>query len=132
MSITYRNSFGLAALGAVLGWLLYYEIASGIGMTVAAYIAVLFMGAGLSGTLIGVVLYIAVLVVGFCTAVRRFHDFNWGGASVLLLLIPLVNIVIIFVLLFRSGTRGTNDYGNEPDGLAIGHGHPQVNPMWPD
>jgi uncharacterized membrane protein YhaH (DUF805 family) len=88
--------------------------------TVAAYVAVLFMGAGLSVTLIGVVLYIAVLVVGFCSVVRRFHDFNWGGASVLLLLIPLVNIVIFFMLLFRSGTRGTNDHGDEPVDLGVG------------
>ena len=72
------------------------------------------------------------LSVVISAVVRRFHDFNWGGLSIFFLLIPFVNIVIVFMLLFRSGTRGTNDYGNEPDGVAIGRGHPQVNPMWPD
>jgi uncharacterized membrane protein YhaH (DUF805 family) len=60
------------------------------------------------------------LVLGFCTSVRRFHDFNWWGASVLLLLIPLVGMVFAFMLLFRSGTRGTNNHGNEPVDLAVG------------
>jgi uncharacterized membrane protein YhaH (DUF805 family) len=76
----------------------------------------------LSGpALIGFLFVLPGQVVVFCGMVRRFHDFNWGGGSVLLLLIPFVNTVIAFMLLFRSGTRGANDYGNG-----------QVNPMWPD
>ena len=75
----------------------------------------------LSGpALIGFLFILPGQVVVFCGMVKRFHDFNWGGGSVLLLLIPFVNIVIAFMLLFRSGTRGPNDYGNEPDGLAVG------------
>jgi len=80
----------------------------------------------------------SLLVVGYglsvviSAMVRRFHDFNWGGLSIFLLFIPLINIVIVFVLLLRSGTQGTNDYGHEPVDLAVGHGHPEVNPMWPD
>ena len=72
------------------------------------------------GFLFSMWLFIALLAITFCAMVRRFHDFNWGGARVLLLFIPFVNIVIAFMLLFRSGTRGTNDHGNEPVDLAVG------------
>ena len=61
------------------------------------------------------------LVVIHSSVVRRFHDFNWGGVRILLLLVPIVNIAIVFMLLFRSGTQGTNDYGNEPEGLTVGY-----------
>jgi uncharacterized membrane protein YhaH (DUF805 family) len=72
------------------------------------------------GGLVGIFFVIASLVMIFCSTVRRFHDFNWGGARILLLLVPIVNIAIVFMLLFRSGTQGTNDYGNEPVDLAVG------------
>jgi len=91
-----------------------------LASTVVAYVAVVLMGTESLGGPIGFAVYIAVLVVAFCSAVRRFHDINWGGISILLLFIPLVNIVIAFMLIFRSGTRGTNDYGNEPEGLTVG------------
>jgi len=60
------------------------------------------------------------LIAVLSSVVRRFHDFNWGGVRILLLLVPIVNIAIVFMLLFRSGTQGTNDYGNEPVDLAVG------------
>ena len=67
-----------------------------------------------------IILLVFAMSVGFCAMVRRFHDFNWGGVRILLLLVPIVNIAIVFMLLFRSGTQGTNDYGNEPVDLAVG------------
>jgi uncharacterized membrane protein YhaH (DUF805 family) len=91
-------------------------IVRAIATSVATGVAVVFMVAGPAGVLIGLVLYIAVLVVAFCSAVRRCHDFNWGGASLLLLLIPPFGLM----LLFRSGTRGTNNHGHEPVDLAVG------------
>ena len=87
---------------------------------VAACIAVALGMAAPFGILIGVVLSFSLLAITFCTLVRRFHDFNWGGASVLLLLIPFANIVIVFMLAFRSGTRGTNNHGHEPVDLEVG------------
>ena len=61
------------------------------------------------------------LVVIHSSAVRRFHDFNWGGVRILLLLVPIVNIAIVFMLLFRPGTQGTNDHGDEPVDLAVAY-----------
>jgi hypothetical protein len=47
-----------------------------------------------------------------------------GGASILLLFIPFVNIVIAFMLLFHSGTRGTNNHGANVNRSAIRELHP--------
>ena len=47
-------------------------------------------------------------------ATRRFHDIGKGNLSVLLLLIPLVNIYFSLVLLFKSGDEKANEYGKAP------------------
>jgi len=77
-------------------------------------------GGGVIGVGVSLFWSVGSLIFSFSTTVRRFHDFNGRGASVLLLLIPFVNIVIVFMLLFRSGTRGTNDHGDEPVDLGVG------------
>jgi len=47
------------------------------------------------------------------TTVRRLHDRDMSGWSILLFLIPLVNIYM-FVLLMLKGTEGTNRFGEYP------------------
>ncbi|MDP6824254.1 MAG: protein kinase, partial [Dehalococcoidia bacterium] len=60
------------------------------------------------------------IVVGFCAAVRRFHDFGWSGWRLLLALIPFVVIIIGFIILFRRSDWGSNGYGAEPRGWGVG------------
>ena len=72
------------------------------------------------GLAIFVVLYIPAIVVGFCTTVRRVHDFGSSGWLILWVAFPFVNIIIAFMLLFRSGTQGPNNHGDRPDGLHVG------------
>ena len=69
--------------------------------------------ASLLGGILGFVFNGAGIALGFCSIVRKFHDFDWGGVSIFLLFIPIVNIVIALMLLFRSGTRGNNKHGDE-------------------
>ncbi|MDR0996353.1 MAG: DUF805 domain-containing protein [Zoogloeaceae bacterium] len=45
---------------------------------------------------------------------RRLHDFNALGAGAWLLLVPLANLVLLFILLFRAGDEKENDYGDPP------------------
>ena len=49
---------------------------------------------------------------------QRLHDLNRSGWHVLLLLVPLYNIYLVFVLLLKKGTEGPNQYG--PDPLSAG------------
>lgn len=49
----------------------------------------------------------------FPLAVRRFHDINSSGWYVLLTFAPFGQLVILW-LMFKKGTSGINDYGEEP------------------
>lgn len=49
-----------------------------------------------------------------CLRVRRFHDIGWNGLSVLLFVVPILNIFIGFIHYFRKGNENDNIYGPNP------------------
>jgi uncharacterized membrane protein YhaH (DUF805 family) len=57
--------------------------------------------------------YLIHLIPGCAVAIRRFHDSNKSAWSLLLGLIPFVNIYLVY-LLCRQGTQGPNSYGPSP------------------
>jgi uncharacterized membrane protein YhaH (DUF805 family) len=57
---------------------------------------------------------IAYFVFAIMTAVQRVHDMDWSGWSVLLALIPVVNLVVGLIWLFKGGTQGANRFGPPP------------------
>ncbi len=66
--------------------------------------------AGQIGCLLGLA---AAAVIAF-PAVKRFHDLNRPGTHYWLLLIPIYNIYLALLLLFKRGTEGENLYGPDP------------------
>jgi TPR repeat protein/uncharacterized membrane protein YhaH (DUF805 family) len=50
----------------------------------------------------------------FFPAVKRLHDINRPGGWLLLMFIPGLNLVLGIVLLFKKGTVGANQYGDDP------------------
>jgi len=56
---------------------------------------------------LGVVAYIVFAIV---LTIQRCHDLNWSGWLSVLSLVPLVNLVFLFV----PGTRGDNRFGAPP------------------
>ncbi|HKK31283.1 MAG TPA: DUF805 domain-containing protein [Alphaproteobacteria bacterium] len=67
-------------------------------------------GAGLLSS----IFQLAVLIPVIAVSVRRLHDFDASGWWYLLMLIPVVNIVLFLVLLFKPGTDGPNRFGPDP------------------
>jgi uncharacterized membrane protein YhaH (DUF805 family) len=63
---------------------------------------------------IGIILLLVSCIVDIFIVIKRFHDLNRPGIHFLLLLIPLYNIYLAFVLLFKKGTEGPNKYGEDP------------------
>lgn len=55
-------------------------------------------------------LYIVMFVISFMLAIQRAHDFNASGWMSLLVLIPLANLIFLFI----PGTKGSNNYGPQP------------------
>jgi len=49
-------------------------------------------------------------------AVRRLHDINVSGWYFLFSLVPLANLILGLILLFKKGTEGSNQYGPDPLG----------------
>lgn len=47
-------------------------------------------------------------------AVKRLHDLDKSGWYYFLFLIPLVNLILGLILLFKKGTQGPNQYGADP------------------
>jgi len=92
-----------------------------MGGYVALFVVMFFAGliGGLSGspmvaTLLMGVCGIAYFVFTIMVAIQRVHDMDWSGWSVLLVLVPVVNIVIGLIWLFKGGTEGANRFGAPP------------------
>lgn len=61
------------------------------------------------------VLILNVVVIWLGLNVRRLHDIGYSGFTLLLAFIPLVNIIIGLMALFKAGYDKANDYGDIPD-----------------
>jgi uncharacterized membrane protein YhaH (DUF805 family) len=64
--------------------------------------------------LLFLVFYLITTVAYLAAIVRRFHDLGNSGWYTLLLFIPLVGFVYGLILLFKKGTEGPNQYGEDP------------------
>lgn len=58
--------------------------------------------------------YMVYFLVHIRLIVLRFHDLDKSGNYFFLLLVPLYNIYLVFVLLLKKGTDGPNSHGEDP------------------
>jgi uncharacterized membrane protein YhaH (DUF805 family) len=72
---------------------------------------------GIGGLLLWV---LATFIPNIAVAVRRFHDQDKSGWMYLLSLIPYVGGIILIVFMCLEGTRGPNQYGNDPKNPGLG------------
>jgi uncharacterized membrane protein YhaH (DUF805 family) len=91
-----------------------------IGSNMAAFLAGILLG-GIMGKnaepaalIVGYILVLAGGVMIAFEAVKRLHDLDRPGAHYWLLLIPFYNIYLGLLLLFKKGTSGPNQYGDDP------------------
>ena len=66
------------------------------------------------GSLLGLALFVAVVVVSVQIGVQRLHDLGWSDWLYLLNLVPLVNSIFPLLLLVVPGNSGANQYGAPP------------------
>jgi uncharacterized membrane protein YhaH (DUF805 family) len=57
---------------------------------------------------------LAILVPSLAVGVRRLHDINKSGWSLLISLIPLVGFIILILWLAKDSDAGDNTYGPNP------------------
>jgi uncharacterized membrane protein YhaH (DUF805 family) len=58
-------------------------------------------------------MFLFVVADEICVAVRRLHDLDRPSSDYWLLLIPIYNIYLSFVLLLKKGTDGPNQYDED-------------------
>jgi uncharacterized membrane protein YhaH (DUF805 family) len=82
--------------------------------TAPAFLAGVVAGAlaptGVAGLVVGAAIYVAAVVFTIIAAIKRSHDMDWSGWTVLLIFIPLVGLIWVF----KSGTAGSNRFGSPP------------------
>lgn len=64
-----------------------------------------------------VLAYLPSIPISTCILVQRLHDIDRPGTHYWLCLIPIYNIYMAFLLLFKKGTDGPNQYGEDPLGI---------------
>ena len=60
------------------------------------------------------ILVIISTVSAISICVRRLHDIELSGWFALIKLIPIVNFILDLILIFKKGTDGPNEYGEDP------------------
>ena len=111
-------SIGFGILDSVLGTGYTYEVATNslaTATTEAASVSVT-QTIGYLQTFYG----LAVMIPSLAVSIRRLHDRSKSGWWILLGVIPLVNFIGIFVLLYfyvQDSQPGENEYGPNPKGL---------------
>lgn len=72
---------------------------------------------GAVGAVLMVAAWVAIVVIGFMLTIQRCHDFNMSGWLSLVMLVPLVNLIFLFI----PGTDGPNRFGapTPPNGVGV-------------
>lgn len=65
---------------------------------------------------VGILISIALFIPSIAVSVRRLHDIGKSGWWYLLILLPLVNLVLIYFFILDS-QPGENQYGPNPKGV---------------
>ena len=94
-----------------------------IGLAVWTLLALLFV-AGLSESAMMAVMtpvfalyglaVLAFLIPGLAVTIRRLHDTDRSGWTLLLAFIPLIGAILLLVFYCTEGTPGPNRYGEDP------------------
>lgn len=59
-------------------------------------------------------LSLALVIPGLAVTIRRLHDLDKSGWTILLALIPLIGPIILLIFYCTEGTRGPNRFGPDP------------------
>lgn len=92
----------------------YFWISFLVGIPIVILSIMIEYSESISFILLVLLLEIIATILSVCLVVQRLHDIKRPGAHFWLLLIPLYNIYLGLVLLFKKGTDGPNIYGEDP------------------
>jgi len=94
----------------VVAYAIYFILGILLGTSGSETGATMATASGMVGFIVGI---LAAVVCAFAV-VKRLHDIERPGAHFWLLLIPIYNIILALILLFKKGTAGKNKFGKDP------------------
>lgn len=65
--------------------------------------------------IIGWILALALVVIGFGATMRRLRDVDQESLLAIVLIVPFVNLVMVIYLCWKIGDAGKNRFGDAPD-----------------
>lgn len=83
---------------------------------IAVAINIYSMGPNESAGILLSLIVLAIAVVTLIQMIKRLHDMNFSGWFSLISFIPLINLFFGLYVLFKDGTAGSNQYGEDPKG----------------
>jgi uncharacterized membrane protein YhaH (DUF805 family) len=95
-------------------------LAIGMLVEMASFLSGLLVGVSLGeapepvAAVLGGTIGLAGTVMMACEVVKRLHDLERPGTHFWYLLIPFYNLYLGLLLLFKRGTSGPNQYGDDP------------------
>lgn len=89
-----------------------------VGIQVAVMIVSFMLGAALgeTGVTLSIVLSLGSIYFYVILCIKRLHDIERPGVHYLLFFVPFYNLYLGWILVFKQGTNGSNEYGPDPLG----------------
>ena len=103
----YSNFSGRARRSEYWYWILFAFIVGIILAFISGFI-------GPIGIIMQPIWGLGTLIPGIAVGVRRLHDINKSGWWLLLLFAILIGWIILLIWSIKTGTDGSNDYGDDP------------------
>ena len=104
----------------VLFVLMYLDSALGLGGEATSYADETGVGFNMKGGLLSLLFALATLAPNIAVSVRRLHDVDKSGWTILFALIPVIGWFYLLFLYLQPGTIGPNAYGPDPKGGGQG------------
>ena len=79
-----------------------------------AYVMASFIDEGSPIFIISLTICVVSFIPAIAAGVRRLHDTNKSGFFLLVAVIPFIGSLIMLFLLIPEGTKGRNQYGDNP------------------
>lgn len=62
-----------------------------------------------------IIISIPIFYINLILMIKRLHDLDKSAWSLLLMIIPFVNIWLMYILIFKKGNEEINEFGNNPE-----------------
>ncbi len=94
----------------------WFALFSWVGTFVLSLLDNVVFGSASGYSILATIWGLAILLPSIAVGVRRLHDLDKSGWWLLLSLIPIIGFLILLFWFVQQGTRGQNQFGDDPLG----------------